>query len=120
MVFKKTDNLKLAQRLNRLKRVFPSNSRGRFERCVKEFAPAAVLCTHYLPLESLAHLKRRAVRRLESRHVKHVRGSASASAAPSGRHVGPVVVSIVIHISLPRIDVLANILIVEIRGEHTG
>ena len=95
LVFKKTDNLKLAQRLNRLKRVFPSNSRGRFERCVKEFAPAAVLCTHYLPLESLAHLKRRAVRRLESRQVKHVRGSTSASAATSGRHVGPVVVSIV-------------------------
>src|SRR5881392_365980 len=37
MVFKKTDNPALARRLSRLKRMFPSNSRGRFARCVKQF-----------------------------------------------------------------------------------
>src|SRR5215471_3221288 len=33
IMFKKTDDPKLAQRLNRLKRVFPSHSRDRFIRC---------------------------------------------------------------------------------------
>src|SRR5437879_10914507 len=63
MVFKKTDNVRLARRLNRFKRMIPSHSRARFERCVKEFAPDAVLCTHYLPLEILGELKRKRTRR---------------------------------------------------------
>src|SRR5437867_11470801 len=66
MMFKKTDNPKLARRLNRIKRLFPSNSRERFARCVREFAPDAVLCTHYLPLEVLGDLRRKAARRLDS------------------------------------------------------
>jgi processive 1,2-diacylglycerol beta-glucosyltransferase len=53
MMFGKTDNPKVAQRLNRLKRVFPSNSRARFLRYANQFKPDAVLCTHYLPLETL-------------------------------------------------------------------
>jgi processive 1,2-diacylglycerol beta-glucosyltransferase len=53
MVFKKTDNPKLARKLNQWKRNFPSNSRARFLRHVKQFKPDVVLCTHYLPLESL-------------------------------------------------------------------
>jgi processive 1,2-diacylglycerol beta-glucosyltransferase len=57
MVFKKTDDPKLARRLNRIKRLFPSNSRGRFERHLKQFKPDAVLCTHYSPLETLEHLR---------------------------------------------------------------
>jgi processive 1,2-diacylglycerol beta-glucosyltransferase len=57
MVFKKTDDPKLARRLNRIKRLFPSNSRGRFERYLKHFKPDAVLCTHYSPLETLGHMK---------------------------------------------------------------
>src|SRR5438552_8709433 len=57
MMFKKTDNPKLARRLNRFKRVFPSNSRGKFARYVKQFKPDVVLSTHYLPLEVLAGLK---------------------------------------------------------------
>jgi processive 1,2-diacylglycerol beta-glucosyltransferase len=56
MVFKKTDDPKLARRLNRIKRLFPSNSRGKFERHLKQFKPDAVLCTHYSPLETLEHL----------------------------------------------------------------
>jgi len=57
MVFKKTDDPKLARRLNRIKRLFPSNSRGRFERYLKHFNPDAVLCTHYSPLETLGQMK---------------------------------------------------------------
>jgi processive 1,2-diacylglycerol beta-glucosyltransferase len=63
MVFKKTDDPKLARRLNRIQRLFPSNSRARFERHLKLFKPDAVLCTHYSPLETLGHLNRKAVRR---------------------------------------------------------
>jgi processive 1,2-diacylglycerol beta-glucosyltransferase len=63
MVFKKTDDPKLARRLNRIQRLFPSNSRARFERHLKYFKPDAVLCTHYSPLDTLRHLNRKAVRR---------------------------------------------------------
>src|SRR5215471_13261961 len=59
LVFKKTDDPKLARRLNRVKRIFPSNSRARFARYVRQFKPEVVLCTHYLPLETLGHLKGR-------------------------------------------------------------
>ncbi|HEX4263009.1 MAG TPA: glycosyltransferase [Verrucomicrobiae bacterium] len=55
MVFAKTDNPKVARTLNKLKRAFPSNSRQKFERHVKQFKPDVVLCTHYLPLELLGH-----------------------------------------------------------------
>ena len=55
MVFAKTDNPKVARSLNKLKRAFPSNSRHKFERHVKQFRPDIVLCTHYLPLELLGH-----------------------------------------------------------------
>jgi len=57
MVFKKTDDPRLARRLNRIKRLFPSNSRARFERHLKHFKPDAVLCTHYSPLETLEQIK---------------------------------------------------------------
>src|SRR4051794_34224645 len=60
MMFKKTDDPKLAQRLNRLKRLFPSNSRNRFAHHVTEFNPEVVLCTHYLPLETLGDMKSKA------------------------------------------------------------
>src|SRR2546426_2185228 len=43
LMFKKTDDPKLARRMNRFKRVFPSNSRGRFARFVRQFKPDAVL-----------------------------------------------------------------------------
>src|SRR6267378_3108333 len=63
MVFKKTDDPKLARRLNRIKRLFPSNSRMRFERHLKHFEPDAVLCTHYSPLETLEQMRTRHSRR---------------------------------------------------------
>ena len=55
MVFAKTDNPKVARTMNKLKRLFPSSSRQKFERHVKHFKPDVVLCTHYLPLELLGH-----------------------------------------------------------------
>src|SRR5262249_43762942 len=63
MMFGKTDNPKVAQRLNRLKRVFPSNSRARFLRYTNQFGPDLVLCTHYLPLEILGAPRRRSTTR---------------------------------------------------------
>jgi len=63
MVFKRTDDPKLARRLNRFKNVFPSNSRGRFADYVKQFKPDAVLCTHYLPLEALGRLRAKDARK---------------------------------------------------------
>src|SRR5207245_916175 len=74
MLFKQTDNPMRARRLNRIKRVFPSNTRARFERFLKQFKPEAVLCTHYLPLEVLGDLKRK-------RSFKQT-GSRSRSAIP--------------------------------------
>jgi processive 1,2-diacylglycerol beta-glucosyltransferase len=63
MLFKKTDDPKRAQRLGKLKRVFPSGSRAKFSRHLQKFKPDVVLCTHYLPLEALAELKGKAARR---------------------------------------------------------
>ncbi len=62
LMFNKTDSLDLARRLSRIRRLFPSNSRVRFMRAVEEFKPDAVLCTHYLPLETLSQLRKRATR----------------------------------------------------------
>src|SRR5437867_624799 len=39
LVFGKTDNPKAARRMNKLRRAWPSKSRGKFERHVKEFKP---------------------------------------------------------------------------------
>jgi processive 1,2-diacylglycerol beta-glucosyltransferase len=86
MLFKKTDDPKRAQRLGKLKRVFPSASRAKFSRHLKKFKPDVVLCTHYLPLEALAELKSQAARR----------GAARKEAAAEGDGSGlPLVVSIV-------------------------
>ena len=56
MVFAKSDNPKLLRRLKRIQRKFPSGSKQRFARHVKQFKPDVVLCTHYLPLETLSPL----------------------------------------------------------------
>lgn len=57
MIFAKTDSPEAARRLNRIQRLFPSRSRLRFARFLKQFKPDAVLCTHYAPLETLAQLR---------------------------------------------------------------
>jgi processive 1,2-diacylglycerol beta-glucosyltransferase len=79
MVFKKTDDPNLARRLNRIQRLFPSNSRARFERHLKHFKPDVVLCTHYSPLQTLEHLKRKGIGR----------GSPRADGAPNHFAVVP-------------------------------
>ena len=58
MIFAKTDDPQVARRLNRIQRLFPGRSRQRFARCVKQFKPDAVLCTHYEPLSVLGCLER--------------------------------------------------------------
>src|SRR5260221_8727744 len=50
MMFGKTDNPRVARRLSELKRIFPSKSRSRFARFVHQFAPATVVCPHYVAL----------------------------------------------------------------------
>ncbi|HTL18484.1 MAG TPA: glycosyltransferase [Patescibacteria group bacterium] len=102
MVFKKTDDPKLARRLNRLQRLFPSNSRTRFERYLKQFNPDAVICTHYSPLDTLRHLKKAAVRAsLRANHgapnrlaVLPARGNTLAAPAQA-KTQKPFVVSVV-------------------------
>jgi processive 1,2-diacylglycerol beta-glucosyltransferase len=59
MMFAKTDKPKMARALNKVRAIFPSNSRARFGRYVKQFRPDVVLCTHYFPLETLNHLRRK-------------------------------------------------------------
>jgi processive 1,2-diacylglycerol beta-glucosyltransferase len=59
MVFKTTDDPKVARRINRIKSAFPSKSRARFARHVRHFKPDVVLCTHYEPLETLCHLRKK-------------------------------------------------------------
>lgn len=57
MVFAKSDNPKLLLNLKRIQRKFPSGSKQRFARKVVDFNPDAVICTHYLPLETLTVLR---------------------------------------------------------------
>jgi processive 1,2-diacylglycerol beta-glucosyltransferase len=58
MIFAKTDDPKVARRLNRIKGLFPSRARRRFEKFVTGFKPDVVLCTHYEPVEALAEMRR--------------------------------------------------------------
>lgn len=57
MVFNQTDNPRLTSRLNKLRAAFTGPSTRRITSHLKRFAPDAVLCTHYLPLEILGHLR---------------------------------------------------------------
>ena len=57
MIFGKTDNPKVARSMSKLRRAFPSNSRNKFIKHLKHFKPDVVLCTHYLPLETLGLLR---------------------------------------------------------------
>jgi processive 1,2-diacylglycerol beta-glucosyltransferase len=59
MVFAKSDNPKLLQQFKRIQRKFPSGSKQRFAKVVSKFKPDVVLCTHYLPLETLGPMRRK-------------------------------------------------------------
>lgn len=60
MVFAKSDDPKLLQRFKSFQRKFPSGSKQRFAKHVKQFKPDVVLCTHYLPLETLTPMREQA------------------------------------------------------------
>jgi processive 1,2-diacylglycerol beta-glucosyltransferase len=81
LMFDKTDRPEVAQRLNKLRRVFPSQSRARFARCVKEFQPDVVLCTHYLPLETIGLLRKKETAK-RGRSAKGRGASKTAEASP--------------------------------------
>jgi processive 1,2-diacylglycerol beta-glucosyltransferase len=110
LLFKKTDDPLVTRRFNRFKRAFPSNSRARFARFVKRFEPDSVLCTHFLPLETLGHVRSDMLRRLSrsgravsspERRSKSQRASdhptalQSADGKPCASPPRPFVVSIV-------------------------
>jgi processive 1,2-diacylglycerol beta-glucosyltransferase len=57
MLFGKTDSPRVARRLGELKRLFPSKSRSRFAAYLMDFAPDAVVCTHYVALDTLGELR---------------------------------------------------------------
>ena len=57
MIFGKTDHPAVARQMSQLRRKFPSNSRSKFIKHIQQFKPDVVLCTHYLPLETLGLLK---------------------------------------------------------------
>jgi processive 1,2-diacylglycerol beta-glucosyltransferase len=59
MIFTKTDDPKVARRFNRIKNLFPSRARSRFERFIADFKPDVVLCTHYEPVEALGQMRRK-------------------------------------------------------------
>ncbi len=56
-VFKKTDNPALVRKLARLRRSLAHLTANKFIRQLRQFKPQVVLCTHYLPLEIMGHLK---------------------------------------------------------------
>jgi len=59
MVFKKTDNPKLLRKVARFRRGFAERTNKKFVKHLKAFRPDAVICTHYLPVEIMAHLERK-------------------------------------------------------------
>ena len=61
MVFRHTDNPALVQKLARFRRAFAKATNRRFVRHLRVFAPDAVICTHYLPVEVLGHLERKGI-----------------------------------------------------------
>ncbi|HEX4342753.1 MAG TPA: glycosyltransferase [Verrucomicrobiae bacterium] len=58
-VFGKTDSLAATRRMSKFRRLFPSRSRDRFMKHVKDFNPDVVLCTHYSPLETLGAMRKK-------------------------------------------------------------
>lgn len=59
LLFEKTDNPELSRALRRVRKLLPSRTRARFGQYIGEFDPDVVLCTHYMPLWTLAETKSR-------------------------------------------------------------
>ncbi len=92
LMFGKTDDPKVAARLARFRRLFPSNSRVRFMRHVQEFKPDAVLCTHYVPFEALGILKEKYLRA----STKPARRARPGRAGEAAREFKPPLVASVV------------------------
>lgn len=60
LIFNLTDRSARTRRLTRLRRLLARLPTEKFTRELKRFAPAAVLCTHYMPLEIMGRLKAKA------------------------------------------------------------
>lgn len=56
-IFKKTDNPALVRKLTRSRRALAEVTTSKFIRQLKNFKPDVVLCTHYMPLEIMGHLR---------------------------------------------------------------
>ncbi len=93
MFFGKTDNPKIVRRLNKVRRAFPSNSRQKFARHLKQFKPDVVLCTHFSPFESLALLKSSEGRVSRRQNLMEKMGTRRTRPSESYKH--PFIVSIV-------------------------
>jgi processive 1,2-diacylglycerol beta-glucosyltransferase len=59
LMFNRMDNPKLVRKLAQWRNTLGSNSSRKFARFVKQFAPDAVLCTHFLPVELLGGLRKK-------------------------------------------------------------
>jgi processive 1,2-diacylglycerol beta-glucosyltransferase len=59
LVFKQTDDPRLVRKLTRFRRAFARGTNARFVRHLKRLSPNTVLCTHYLPVEVMGHLRSR-------------------------------------------------------------
>src|SRR5437773_5031331 len=59
MVFNKTDNPALLRKVARFRRGFAERTNKKFVKHLKAFKPDAVVCTHYVPVEIMAHLERK-------------------------------------------------------------
>jgi processive 1,2-diacylglycerol beta-glucosyltransferase len=98
MLFAKTDDPKVARRINRIQQLFPSRSRVRFTRFVEQFKPDAVLCTHYAPLEVLGRMRAKirgtGVLTVSVRRSKGI-PPARTGEAETGRRSVPLCVSVV-------------------------
>jgi processive 1,2-diacylglycerol beta-glucosyltransferase len=106
MIFTKTDDPKVARRLNQIQQLVPSRARLRFARFVKEFKPDVVLCTHYAPLEMLGQMRIKGARLRSQTQPQHASivtpGRTGERTAAGAAHtdalqekVRPLVVSIV-------------------------
>jgi processive 1,2-diacylglycerol beta-glucosyltransferase len=77
LMFNKTDDPKSASRLTRVRRFFTATSRLRFRAFLGKFQPDLVLCTHYLPLETLREW------RAKGRKKRQVLANSAAEASPA-------------------------------------
>src|SRR5205823_11026929 len=59
MVFKKTDNPAWLRKVGRFRRGWAEATNKKFVKHLKRFQPDGVICTHYLPVEIMAHLERK-------------------------------------------------------------